>query len=291
MPKDLHYYKNLLVWKLMYFIRLWKKRQSKKLSPEINRLETVSSEIQPLVTVIITCFNHGRYLANAIDSILKLKYPNTEIVVVDDGSTDNTQEVLKEFTDVKNVYQENQGLSAARNTGIVNSNGEFLIFLDADDWLLKDAISINLSYLRWNEQLAFVSGAHEKHYMDVNEVKYVSQEINDDYYCHLLRGNYIGMHATVMFRRWVFDTILYDTSLSACEDYDLCLKIVRNYPVFHHTHKIAAYRIHSKNMSGDSKLMLSSVLKVLERQKEGLKTKRELRAYKSGIHTFKSYYS
>jgi glycosyltransferase involved in cell wall biosynthesis len=292
MPKTaIQRYKSLITRKLLHLTKLPKKREPKKEVPEINPIDIMSSEIQPLVSVIIACYNHGRYLATAIESILILEYPNIEIIVVDDGSTDNTQEVLKEFSEVKNVYQENQGLSAARNTGIANSSGEFLIFLDADDWLLDYAISTNLSYLLWNDQLACVSGAHEKHFMETNEIKVVSEDINEDYYWHLLQGNYIGMHASVMFRRWVFDTFSYDTSLTACEDYDLYLKITREFPVFHHSHKIAAYRIHRKNMSGNTELMLTTALKVLQRQRAGLKTNKELKAYKSGLATFKTYYS
>ena len=254
-------------------------------------MATPSFKKQPLVSVIITCYNHGQYLTNAIHSIWLQEYPNIEIVVVDDGSTDNTQEVLKKFTDVKKVYQENKGLAAARNTGITNSSGELLVFLDADDWLLHYAISINLSYLLWNEHLAFVSGAHEKHFMETGKIKDVSQVVDNDHYVHLLHGNYIGMHATVMFRRWVFDTFSFDTSLRACEDYDLYLKISREFPVFYHTHKIAAYRIHSKNMSGNSQLMLTSVLKVLRRQEAFLRPGMELYAYEEGFSNFIAYYS
>jgi glycosyltransferase involved in cell wall biosynthesis len=227
---------------------------------------------------------------NALNSIWSQKYLNYEIIVVDDGSTDNTQDLLKTCADVKNVYQKNSGLSAARNTGIANSSGEFLIFLDADDWLLDDAISTNVSYLLWNEQLAFVSGAHDKYF--VNEDVYInfSQEINNNHYLHLLQGNYIGMHASVMFRRRVFDVFRYDTSLKACEDYDIYLKIAREFPVFHHTNKIAAYQIHDSNMSANKALMLKNVLTVLKRQKQNLNTAAELQAYKKGIDTFKNYY-
>jgi glycosyltransferase involved in cell wall biosynthesis len=225
-----------------------------------------------------------------VESVWLQDYPNVEIVVVDDGSTDNTQDILKGIPGVKNIYQRNKGLSAARNTGIHQSSGDVLIFLDADDWLLDHAIKTNLSYLQWDNNLAFVSGAHEKFYVDSNETIEVEQQVNADHYLHLLHGNYIGMHATVMFRRWVFDKYLYDESLKACEDYDLYLRITRSFPVFHHLNKIAAYRIHQKNMSGNAGLMLSSVLKILKQQKKVLKTVEEKQAYRSGYDTFKKYY-
>jgi len=245
----------------------------------------------PLVSVIIPCFNHGKYLITALESIWTQHYPAIEIIVVDDGSTDNTKETLKDLIEVKYIYQENQGLSAARNKGILHSEGDFLIFLDADDWLLDGAIATNLSYLLWDNNLAFVSGAHEKVFADSSNTVDVAEKINAEHYIHLLCGNYIGMHGTVMFRRWVFDHVLYDESLSACEDYDLYLKVAKNSPVFHHSHKIAAYRIHQTNMSGNIPLILTSALKVLQRQKKSLQTREEKKAYLMGRRSFRKYYS
>jgi glycosyltransferase involved in cell wall biosynthesis len=227
---------------------------------------------------------------DAVESVWRQDYLSVEIIVVDDGSTDNTKEILKGVGAVKYVHQKNRGLSAARNTGIKNSHGEFLIFLDADDWLLPGAIKVNIDYLKQNKTLAFVSGAHEKVFVDIGESKYEFQEANTDHYIHLLQGNYIGMHAAVTYSRWVFDDFLFDENLKACEDYDLYLKISRKYPVFHHSNKIAAYRIHNSNMSGNIPKMLLYVLKVLKRQKNNLRTIKEKRAYKNGLKVWKNYY-
>ncbi|HEY4324712.1 MAG TPA: glycosyltransferase [Mucilaginibacter sp.] len=242
------------------------------------------------VSVIIPCFNHGQYLMDALNSIWQQNYPMVEIIVVDDGSTDNTKEILKEVEGIKYIYQENRGLSAARNTGIKNSNGEFLIFLDADDWLLPGAIRANIDYLKQDKTLAFVSGAHEKVFVDIGESKDEFQEAGTNHYIQLLQGNYIGMHAAVTYSRWVFNDFLFDENLKACEDYDLYLKISRKYPVFHHSNKIAAYRIHNSNMSGNIPKMLFYVLKVLKRQKTNLRNIEEKRAYKNGLKVWKNYY-
>jgi glycosyltransferase involved in cell wall biosynthesis len=244
----------------------------------------------PSVSVIIPCFNQGKYLLNALESIWVQKYPNIEVLVIDDGSTDNTKSIVDELVEVKYIYQRNKGLSAARNTGVRHSKGEFLVFLDADDWLLADSIKTNISYLVWNSNLAFVSGAHEKVYVDCNKTVDVVKQISADHYLHILCGNYIGMIATVMFRRWVFGHVLYNETLKACEDYDLYLQIIKRFPVFHHSHKIAAYRIHQTNLSGNIPLMLSSALSVLKNVKKDLKTPAEKQAYATGLRTFKTYY-
>ncbi|CAN5691467.1 glycosyltransferase [soil metagenome] len=194
----------------------------------------------PLVSVIIPSYNHGKYLPEAVKSIREQDYPRIEIIIVDDGSTDNTSDVVKTLPPVKYIYQQNRGLSAARNTGIKNSAGEMLVFLDADDWLLPGAIKVNIAKLQADEKLAFASGAHLKIYESSGRQVEEYQGVRQNAYLQLLQGNYIGMHATVMYRKWVFDTFIFDENLRACEDYDLYLNITRKHQVVHHSHKIAA---------------------------------------------------
>lgn len=247
---------------------------------------------KPLVSVIIPCFNQGRFLGEAISSAHKQTYTKVEIIVVDDGSTDNTRSVAQSYLNVKYCYQPNGGLSAARNTGIAQSNGLFLVFLDSDDILYPAAVETNLKYLLQNPTWAFVSGGHDK----VDEwlsplVDYPESDVpSDNHYCALLRGNYIGMHATVMYRRRVLDHHRFDTSLSACEDYDLYFRIARQFPVGNHTGKIAAYRHHGQNMSSDYVRMLKQVMKVHQRQLPLLRSEDEKSAWKNGTQTWRAYY-
>ena len=247
---------------------------------------------QPLISVIVPCYNHGEYLETAIESILLQSYKNHEIIVVDDGSTDNTKLVAKKYAEVKYVYQTNQGLSAARNKGIEKSTGKFLVFLDADDWLVPDALLTNLKHFEQDNEVAFVAGAYEFFYMWNNEKSQIWQtNLIETPYCHLLEKNFIGMHASVLFQRWVFELFKYDTNLKSCEDYDLYLKITRKFKVSVHTELIAVYRIHSNNMSSNFVLMLESALLVLEKQRKLLKNKTEIKWFKKGIISWKSYYS
>jgi SAM-dependent methyltransferase len=246
---------------------------------------------QPLVSVIIPCYNHGRYLVEAFESIWQQQYPAIEILVVDDGSTDDTPQIVAAYPSVRYVYQPNQGLSAARNTGITHSTGHYLVFLDADDWLLPNALARNAHYLNQNAALAFVSGGHNKVFVATGQVTKETQEVVNNHYYHLLWGNYIGMHATVMYQRWVFDTFQYDPTLPACEDYDLYLRVARAHPVAHHTHLIAAYRLHTTNMSGNTALMLATVMAVLKRQQPLLRTEQEQQGYASGLANWQKYYT
>jgi glycosyltransferase involved in cell wall biosynthesis len=245
----------------------------------------------PIVSVIIPCYNYGHFLAEAIESVMEQSYPAIEILVIDDGSTDRTKEVAISYSDVIYIFQENQGLSAARNKGIGRSKGDYLIFLDADDWLLPEAIALNVSYLEQNSQAAFVAGGHTFVYPHTQQREEMLPAISSHPYHTLLSsGNYIAMIAAVMFARWVFNEILYDTSLDRCEDYDLYLKVTRRYPIVQHHHQIAAYRIHASTMSASATFMLLGALKVLRRQKAELQGVEEVRLHEAGVYFWIRYY-
>src|SRR5918995_6377717 len=111
-----------------------------------------------LVSVVIPCYNQAHFLGEAIVSVLAQSYPRFEIIVVDDGSTDDTPEVAARYPGVRYVYQNNQGVSAARNSGLARSEGEYVVFLDADDRLLPEALETGLKCLKTHSGCAFASG-------------------------------------------------------------------------------------------------------------------------------------
>ncbi|MCC9139036.1 family 2 glycosyl transferase, partial [Pontibacter silvestris] len=161
----------------------------------------------------------------------------------------------------------------------------------ADDWLTPGAIEYNLSHMLRDKKLAYASGAHKKVYVDENHERVEKREVTRNHYWHLLQGNYIGVPACVMFRRWVFDEFQYDvTPPNSCSDYDLYLRVARTHPVCHHTEITAAYRIHSASMSANIPGMLETVLKVLRQQRKHVKTSAEKRALKRGEAIWKEYY-
>ena len=115
-------------------------------------------ESPPLVTVVIPCYNQAHFLGEAIESVLSQSYRNFEVIVVDDGSTDNTSEVASRYEGVRLVRQENRGLSGARNRGMREAKGEYVVFLDADDRLLPGALEAGLRCFEAHPECAFVSG-------------------------------------------------------------------------------------------------------------------------------------
>lgn len=233
----------------------------------------------PLVSVIIPCYNHAHFLPTALKSVLEQSYSPIEIIVVDDGSTDNTKDVVQEFSDIKYICQTNAGLSASRNKGITESCGDYILFLDADDFLYPDAIAINVQYFFKNPNLAFVSGSYD----NADALGKITNEyrviVNENHYCRLLDYNYIGMIATVLFSKWVFEEFTFNTELRGCEDHDLYLKVARKYPILHHSEKIAVYRRHTNNMSSNNGMMIHTAFQILLDQKKNLQTKEEKKAF------------
>jgi glycosyltransferase involved in cell wall biosynthesis len=258
----------------------------------MNMAPTHRRQSAELVSVVIPCYNQARFLGEAVQSVLAQTYPDVEIVVVDDGSTDNTSEIAAAYPGVRCIRQDNRGLSEARNTGLRYCLGSYLVFLDADDLLLPNALEIGHRALQADPACAFASGQHRLVYDTGSPPTTVVQVVERNQYPELLEWNYIGMHATVMYRRWVFDAVGgFDGSLPACEDYDLYLRIAQRYPVCCHDAIIADYRQHGANMSGNAALMLTSSLAVLRRHRACMVWNEQTRAaYEAGLRFWKECY-
>lgn len=222
---------------------------------------------RPLVSVVIPCYNQGKFLAAAIESVLGQSYDNFEVWVVNDGSADDTEQIVARYPSVNYLRQNNQGLSAARNAGLRASSGEHLVFLDSDDLLLPEAIAAGVECLARNPDCAlafggfvFLSedGASQWPYDNSS-----SLSPGEDIYSLMLRDNLIVMHGTVMYRRQTFAAVgEFDTSLPSSEDYDMYLRISRYLPICWHDRVVAAYRKHNAGMTHDAARMMRSTLKV-----------------------------
>jgi len=247
-----------------------------------------------LISVVIPCFNHARFLPEAIESVLTQNYPNFEVIVVDDGSTDNTPEIVRRYPSVRYVYQENAGLSVARNTGLQHSRGGFLVFLDADDRLLPHALETGVSCIREHPECAFVSG--HCRVIDSSGAILPSPRqlrVENEHYLKLLRaGSYIWCPATVLYQRDIFDFVHgFNVALSPAADYELYLRVTRDFPVYSHKHVIAEYRQHSSNMSRDVLAMKRAALAAHEAQWHFVKTNRHYReAYDAGTRFWQNDY-
>jgi glycosyltransferase involved in cell wall biosynthesis len=219
------------------------------------------------VAVVIPTYNYARFLGAALASIDAQTVAPAEIIVVDDGSTDDPAAALEGRPDVRLLRQPHLGLSAARNTGWRAATSEFVVFLDADDRLRPQAIALNLEQFEKRPECGLAYGAFANLKLATGQVELVEFETpGPDPVAGFLRGNRIGMHGTVMYRRELLEALDgFDATLTACEDYDLYLRAVFRHPVACRPEVLADYVRHDRNMSRDTGMMLQCVLAVLRR--------------------------
>ena len=225
-------------------------------------------EQDPLVSVIIPNYNHAQYVGDAIWSVLTQEYRNFEIIVVDDGSTDNSREVIAQFGDkVQYIHQKNAGLSAARNTGIKASKGVLIGVLDADDMYESIFLSTLVVTLQENPDAdgvycgyQFVD--HKNNLLPQIEARPVD---HDKLYDALLDGNFF-VPESIFLRRYVYDNVgLFDETLRACEDWDVWLRVTKKYKIVHSPNILTRHRILPGSMSTDPQRMLTYRLAVLKK--------------------------
>jgi glycosyltransferase involved in cell wall biosynthesis len=244
----------------------------------------------PLVSVVIPCYDQAHFLGEAIESVLAQTYPHFEVVVVDDGSNDNTAAVVNRYPGIRYIRQQNQGLAAARNTGLRHSIGDRLVFLDADDRLMSHALEVGRSSLKDHSECAFVYG-HSR-FMTFDGLQFHQQhrpQVQGDYYLALLRGCPIFAPGSVMYRREVFESVTgFEPSLSPAADYDLYYRIARQFPIYCHGEVVAEYRKHGTSMTRTGEMMLKYNLIALRRQwKYAKKSSAHRQAYNTGIKFWK----
>ena len=187
-----------------------------------------------LVSVIVPTYNRGWIVKEAIDSVLKQDYPHVELIVVDDGSTDDTPELLAVYGDRITVFrQKNQGVSSARNRGIEKSSGELIAFLDSDDTWAPGKLSCQVAFFRNNPD-ALICQTEEIWIRNGKRVnpKKIHQKLSGMIFEPSLNLCLVSP-SSVMMRRAFFDCVgFFDETLPACEDYDLWLRASAHYPVY-----------------------------------------------------------
>jgi glycosyltransferase involved in cell wall biosynthesis len=187
----------------------------------------------PTVSVIIPTYNRGWTLRAAVDSVLAQNYRDFELIVVDDGSTDNTAEILQSYgPDVQVLRQANAGVSAARNTGVDSAKGIFIAFLDSDDRWLPDKLGVQVDFFASHPE-AVICQTEETWIRKGKRVnpKKVHQKPSGRIFKASLALCLVSPSA-VMLRKALIDEIGgFDETLPACEDYDLWLRVSARYPV------------------------------------------------------------
>lgn len=224
--------------------------------------------MNPLVSVIIPTHDGASFVRETLESVFAQTYRPFEVVVCDDGSTDETIEILESVGDrIRLVRQANAGVAAARNRAASEARGEFLAFLDHDDVWEPNMLSTLVPRLVGREDWGLVyadawiidaSGA-----VRGRRGKYLGYE-QGWVFDALLRGNFIPVETTLMRAALFRELGGCDTSLRYLEDYDLCLRVARQAQVGFHPEPLARYRIHDRNLSHELEPMLVEWLRLIE---------------------------
>ena len=220
---------------------------------------TATGGIKDLISVVIPTYNHVRFLADAIQSALRQSYPTVEIIVVDDGSTDNTHTLVESFGErVHYIWQENRGLSGARNTGIAAAQGEYIALLDADDFweptyleTVHRALTADSRLGAVYTGLQFVNSKGERLPQPC-----VATVPSNQLYDRLLDGEFFAPSAVLVRQSCFAQVGVFDVTLRASEDWDMWLRVAQVYGFAGIAQPLLNYRVHGSNMSGDPEYML-----------------------------------
>ena len=189
---------------------------------------------KPRVSVIIPTYNRGWIIKEAIDSVMAQDYRDFELIIVDDGSTDNTPDILNSYrSDIMVFRQENQGVSTARNRGLAEASGRFIAFLDSDDLWLPQKLFRQVEFFNKNPdaQICQTEETWIRKGVRVNPKKRHKKPWGMIFESSLALC--LVSPSAVMIRRSLFEEVGgFDETLPACEDYDLWLRISCRYPVY-----------------------------------------------------------
>ncbi|MCK5533663.1 glycosyltransferase family 2 protein [bacterium] len=190
--------------------------------------------MKPFISVIIPTYNRQEFLKIALQSVLNQTLQDFELLIIDDGSTDNTREMVKSFNNqkIKYFYQKNQGVSSARNRGIKLAQAPFISFLDSDDTWKKEKLAIQYKTMTENHQY-LLSHTEELWYKNAKILnpRKIHKKQQGNVFPQSLKLCAISP-STVMIKKDLFDFIgLFDQNLLVCEDYDLWLRFTAIFPV------------------------------------------------------------
>jgi glycosyltransferase involved in cell wall biosynthesis len=236
---------------------------------------------QPLVSVIIPAYNAADYIGQALQSVFDQTYPHYEIIVVDDGSTDNTKTVLENYgSSIRYVYQQNGGPAQARNAGILAAKGDLVCFLDADDLWMRDKLEVQLDFMKSHPEIGLVCSDHEdfegeeticNSFLGSKQfLKQIASEIPIyEAFRKLVIENFVST-STVMVKKPCLDKVgPFDRNLPPVEDRDMWLRIAAHFPIACLPRIVCRKRAHAGNISRDAEKTLRARIIIWEQKCRG----------------------
>lgn len=228
----------------------------------------------PLISVILPVFNGEKYIKYSIESVLSQTYENVELIVVNDGSTDKTSDIVEKYCkikkNIKKIDIENSGMCAARNEGIKNASGDYISFIDHDDIWLSTKLQKQIKLMQENKKTGLVSC--ETVIIDFENNLYgwkMGKVLKGDCYDELKISNWVTNGSVVLVRKECFDDVgLFDENISLPGDWDICLRIAKKYEVQTVPEILVCYRISENASTSNVDISYRCFLDYMKRFKE-----------------------
>lgn len=223
----------------------------------------------PKVSVVIPAYNAMDYLPKTLESVLNQIFTDFEVLIINDGSSDNILEWASSLLDprIKVISQENQGVSGARNTGITHAQGEYIAFLDSDDFWQPTKLEKQLDCFEHQPDVGLVyTWTLLINEQDQPTGRIYASSVEGNVWQQLLETDVISNGSAAIIRRCCFDKVgLFDTSLNAAADKDMWLRISLNYLFAVVKEPLTLYRQHSHSMSKNRALMIQDLRRAIEK--------------------------
>ena len=218
----------------------------------------------PLVSIVINCYNGEKYLRQSIESILDQSYQNLELIFWDNHSTDQSKNIIKSYDDKRIKYffsQNHSTLYQARNLALKECKGDFISFLDVDDYYLKDRIVKQLLHFK-DQKVGVTYSNYYRYYEDINKKKLLTNKMlpSGNLTKYILEESQISF-MTVMIRKKSLESLQFnfDQKYSIIGDYDLLYRLSFNWDFYYTKEPLAVYRIHDDNFSKNSILFIDEL--------------------------------
>ncbi|MDB2562852.1 glycosyltransferase family 2 protein [Sulfurimonas sp.] len=238
------------------------------------------------ISVVIPTYNRYEFLKRALESVYAQTYTVSEVIVIDDGSTDETSQIQKEFPQINYIYQKNSGVSSARNLGIKNAMYEWIAFLDSDDTWHRDKLQLQVELHQKRPDL-LISYTDESWIRDAKEVKIPKKfrKYDGDIFSECLSHCIIAPSATLLHISLITKVGSFDERLEVCEDYDLWLRIALEHEIgLVDKSLITKYAGHEDQLSfkhwGMDRFRVQSLEKLIESSKKEIVRETLLIKYK-----------
>jgi len=236
----------------------------------------------PLVSVIIPAYNHEMYIEEALQSVINQTYKNIEFIVIDDGSTDRTAEIIEKFIknnqdeNIQFIRKQNEGICKTMNRGLAMATGDYVAFLASDDKWIENKLEAQIDFMENNKNIGLVcSDAYFTKFNQDTNLKWSNYKAGMDQYfkkgiqnCNMhevLLARPLLCAVTVMLRREIFNEVDYFDEQLPGEDTDMWLRVARQYPIGYINQPLVYYRMHGTNVSNNNLKLIRGFLAIMRK--------------------------